>query len=652
MTWLYGPLHSAVDPVPPPKISTPQDRLGLETSTVNSFGPAAPTATVNRVPLKPILKHRSIFEMLTHHMPASPINDGYIEFDDTVGPGDYFPAEPASGPSPSRPAIPHTKSDTNLLASSLRTRKSSPQGTDDHNHQGRHQHGSSPPARTPSTSGSPHRAPSDAENGKRHISFNTFVEQCIAIEKPADQPSDDDASSEDEMDDDDEESDEDGVLEFRTRSGSMPLPPAPKKPNLVRHHSHSTSDRSSHAQHVTIAPIAPTILKSSESFPGLSPTVVFVPPNGSVYSSVVPPVQFQLDEEVPFTSARRGRGSGTASPSSSSAYTAAAKHSATHFDGDSDDTPDLGFGDQFRSGSGTASPRGRRDGTGAARYAATGTGGRRHQRSSPSQSPEPTAAASLPVGSASRPVDISGRGHLQGTVSSSPDTLSPEPYPTRGRTTTTTTTTTPGSYNGHSSSSNERSESRGRTSVRGSSSSGLSDRSRSGSRHRVGESSPIGSLSPNPSRSSLSAVVATAATGTSSSPSPPSPRSPPETSSASGAQPAQQTTLKSAMKQRSADFVRPSLVINRDQLEATAGAQSNSGGASDVSTDRHDYWADAPGQAPHSMPSRVQPASARSGAVDPQSDDGLVGRAVSSARGMLRGILFNTPPTAAATAQD
>ncbi|KAH7098255.1 hypothetical protein BKA62DRAFT_832720 [Auriculariales sp. MPI-PUGE-AT-0066] len=665
VTWLYGPLHSAeVEPVPPPRISTAQERLGLESST--SVPPRTQPAALPRTstPLKPILKHRSIVEMLTHQMPVSSINDDYIEFGDVAGPGDYFPAQPATGPSPSRPAIPHTKSDTNLFSTSIQTRKTSPTShPDEHPREGRYR---SPSTRSPSASGSPHRTNSDHEAGpssKRHISFNTFVEQCISIEKPVDQRSDDDASSDDELDesDDDEESDA-GVLEFRTRSGSVPLPSGPKKPSLVRHNSHSgEQNRGAHVQHVTIAPIAPTILKSSESFPGVSPAVVFVPPNGSVYTSSTPPAHFQLDEDVPFSSTRsvqRVRG-GAASPASSSSYPV---KQVDHFD-DSDETPDLGFGDQFRSNGGTASPRGRREGPAAARYAAEGgVGGRRHHRSSPSASPEPSSATS----SSSKPVDIAVRHHTWGGLSASPDKLSPDPYIPRGRSGSSPNS---GSYRldssrNASSSSNERSESRGRSGVRGSSSSGLSDKSRSSSRHRVGSTSPIGSISPNPSRSSLAAVVA-AANGDSGTPSPSSPRSPPEASASSGAvasgNPApQQPTLKSAMKQRSVDFVRPSLVINRDQLEAQTGAQSSggsggSGGASDMSpAERHDYWADAPGQAPMNLPQRAgQPAVTRSPADHMHApDDGLVGRAVSSARGMLRGILFNNPPTAAATARE
>ncbi|KZW00022.1 hypothetical protein EXIGLDRAFT_190473 [Exidia glandulosa HHB12029] len=352
VTWLYGPLHSAgpVHAVPPPRASTTEERLGLVGGTPRGSPKGNPR-------LKPILKHRSIFEMLTNHMPVSPINDGYLEFED--GPSDgYFPPEPS--PTSSRPAIPHTKSDTNLLQTNLQSRRVSPKhATPQTERHARFQHRASPTLRTPSSESPGHPPSSDESHSKRHISFNTFVEQCIAIEKPLDAPSDTESSE----DDEDEDESDDGVLEFRTRSGSVPAP-TPRKPALVRHHSHA-GERG----HVTIAPIPPTILKTSESFPGLSPAVVFVPPNGSAYGSTTPPVSFQLDEEVPFQSARSRPQQSYSSYASSSGYSSSGSSTVlqapsygggagsemedylTHADLDLDATPDLGFGDQFKSGS-------------------------------------------------------------------------------------------------------------------------------------------------------------------------------------------------------------------------------------------------------------------------------------------------------------
>ncbi|EJD47909.1 hypothetical protein AURDEDRAFT_113193 [Auricularia subglabra TFB-10046 SS5] len=630
VTWLYGPLHSAqIEAVPPPKVSTTEERLGLLQGSNQR--------------LKPILKHRSIFEMLTNHMPVSPMNDGYIEFDGGGASDGYFPPQPV--PTASRANIPRTTSDTNLQ-SSIRPRRVSPRHDQPTEHQPRRMQRASPPARSHSSE-SPHHGHSDHENGKpRHISFNTFVEQCIAIEKPIDAPSDEETSDEDEEDESD-----DGVLEFRTRSGSVPAP-TPKKPSLVRHHSHS-GDRG----HVTIAPIAPTILKTSESFPGVSPAVVFVPPEGSLYGSTTPPVQFQLDEEVPFQSART-RQAPRPAPAASSVPHAQVSYGAgsemedylTAADLDTDATPDLGFGDQFKSG--PASPRGRRDGPAAARYGPSSTaangqfhsgGGRRHHRSSPSQSPEPSSR----FAPRSAPIDIVNNSRV---LSSSPDTLSPDAYQPRGRSLSSSASGSP----------NE--ESRGRSYARGSSSSGLSDRSRSGSRHRVGSSSPIGSISPNPSRTGSvlgngaytargADLVAAAGNVTrsvrfgssnSNSPSPPSSQSPP------GGAPAKaqaQQTLKQALQAKAKEptFVRPSLVINRDELAASAASHPSSGEPSSPgeaeARKRDDYWPDA--TAAHATKAPAPESHSASSPVGfNQDDNGLVGRAVSSARGMIRGI-FN-----------
>ena len=49
VTWLYGPLHTAVDPVPQPKASTLEDHIDLDKGSGT----------------KPILKHRTISELLT-----------------------------------------------------------------------------------------------------------------------------------------------------------------------------------------------------------------------------------------------------------------------------------------------------------------------------------------------------------------------------------------------------------------------------------------------------------------------------------------------------------------------------------------------------------------------------------------------------------
>ncbi|POW08477.1 hypothetical protein PSHT_09535, partial [Puccinia striiformis] len=74
VTWLYGPLHTAVDPVPPPKISSIQDRFNLDgepqsihsqpPSAVNSRPGSSASVRSSKAPGKPILKHRSLSEIL------------------------------------------------------------------------------------------------------------------------------------------------------------------------------------------------------------------------------------------------------------------------------------------------------------------------------------------------------------------------------------------------------------------------------------------------------------------------------------------------------------------------------------------------------------------------------------------------------------
>ncbi|KAG8835550.1 hypothetical protein FRC17_002470, partial [Serendipita sp. 399] len=121
---------------------------------------------------------------------------------------------------------------------------------------------------------------------KRHISFNSFVEQRIVIEPiPTRLPtvhartSTDDSDSDDDDDDEyEEDDDEDGdtVLQMRSSSGS----------SLSSRRGSSASgssrdDRPQTAQMTMItAPIAPTLLKEPDDLPAPSPAVVFVAPDG------------------------------------------------------------------------------------------------------------------------------------------------------------------------------------------------------------------------------------------------------------------------------------------------------------------------------------------------------------------------------------
>ncbi|KAJ8695341.1 protein phosphatase regulator [Pleurotus ostreatus] len=244
VTWLYGPLHTAVDWFPPsrpppcssnadadshPNANSPQPTpLDLESPSLNPKH-------------KPILKHRSISELLTSDLPASPLfspaeseeeDNGQSEpslqhlavndftDNDALADPDSFPHATLS-----RPRLMHTKSDTHVtrwgpsrafrkdspprfVSNSLNTgdgadseavsaTSQSPSGSGSHaegsdtplhhsgNATGSHPHVAIPFARYDE----PQSALSTASGTgfhqkKKHISFNTYVEQCIAIDKP------------------------------------------------------------------------------------------------------------------------------------------------------------------------------------------------------------------------------------------------------------------------------------------------------------------------------------------------------------------------------------------------------------------------------------------------------------------------------------
>ncbi|KAG8703815.1 hypothetical protein FRC08_002622 [Ceratobasidium sp. 394] len=257
VTWLYGPLHTA-EPVPPHKESTLSDKLDL----------------VKAAGKKPILKHRTITEILSLPRSSSPI----LESSDLT-------EEPEYEQDNARPPLLHTKSDTNIIRRPSNRRISPPRVA-----VGAGGLASNQPPVVPTievdaleptlsqgseSSNSPRGGSSDLESNsgsnRRHIHFNTFVEQCISIDKPrASSTVQDDSEDDDEADDD--------VLEIRSLGGSSTT-------SVLSQHSRPSFTRrdSGEKDLISIAPIAPTILKSSESHPAPSPAVVFVPPTGSLY---------------------------------------------------------------------------------------------------------------------------------------------------------------------------------------------------------------------------------------------------------------------------------------------------------------------------------------------------------------------------------
>jgi len=189
------------------KISSTDDRLGIDR-------PAG----------KPgILKHRTLTELLSIPAPTSPVLEATGDEDEALG----F--------QPTRRPLQHTKSDTNLSRSnSLPARRRSP----------------SVAKRV--SSNSKERSPDapQAPSNKRHISFNTFVEQVIALDDPVIRRRE-------------EDSDSDDVLEMRRSSRFSSNSRSP-----------SVTSNSS-----TIAKIAPGILKTSGSYtnnPTL-PKLVYMP---------------------------------------------------------------------------------------------------------------------------------------------------------------------------------------------------------------------------------------------------------------------------------------------------------------------------------------------------------------------------------------
>ncbi|KII85934.1 hypothetical protein PLICRDRAFT_56413 [Plicaturopsis crispa FD-325 SS-3] len=344
VTWLYGPLHTAVDWAPPPKPPPVPTSVDDKKPNANAHHHDMLDLHMGAGGMKPILKHRSISELLTHDLPSprfSPLPSDDEDEDEEGNGGKEGKGWAAhendmhernrtvsanAGP-PNRPSLLHTKSDTHLVR--LTGRKHST-----HTHapslgaikegaaNGEAQLEDARPIKLK-------RESNDSSEGtakRRHISFNTFVEQCIAIEKPklaspspggayssmykAKHLGDDDGYEEDvesdSVDEDeslprhqpldsppsnsDDEEDEDDILEMRRSAPRSPRLSLPRSSSSSS--SSSASSRSMHSvsgrpisasvsgrsmsfavplvrqvsadkPHVTIAPIAPTMLKTT-----------------------------------------------------------------------------------------------------------------------------------------------------------------------------------------------------------------------------------------------------------------------------------------------------------------------------------------------------------------------------------------------------
>ncbi|CAL1714326.1 unnamed protein product [Somion occarium] len=330
VTWLYGPLHVGTD-----WTDYKQQKV---TPRKTSFDTISGTRPVVSGVTKPILKRRTISQLLS--LPASPFFDHEESEEGSDEEGTL-----------EHPKLLHTKSDTHISWRSRPHRKDSPPRIIAPELPHPLQENSSRSSTDSSNSVSSDQDLSGQSSGpghkKKHISFNTFVEQCIAIEKPkpkrksfvggrasffhdaaydggydedseagydyeSDEPSSFFIGDREEHPHSDSDDDDDDVLEMRTsssrsrsssssRSRHSPLSGASGHPNpsqsaqrvrppLVRQ---ASSDR----ERVTIAPIAPTILKTTGVGNNLEDIVegrvtpnpkelelVYLPPSNSIYS--------------------------------------------------------------------------------------------------------------------------------------------------------------------------------------------------------------------------------------------------------------------------------------------------------------------------------------------------------------------------------
>lgn len=331
VTWLYGPLHTAVDPVPPPKQSTVADRLLLDaepskkplnpkedrpTSALATSRPAKP-------PGKPILKHRSLSEILGVNSTSPVFDDMALEGSDDNADLSDLENSGSSATATRRVAIASGGSDSTLTSGSPKLRHvarvASPtlgldaRALDDSSDATSGEESDSRPSARSSSFGAaggrPRTMSSGDEGGsqsgstsrkaKKHISFSHRVEQCIAVDsedepnaRPDSRPHGGSVVDDDDDDDDDEEDD---VLMFRSssRHGSTSSAHNPYQAGSSRHArspSASTGPLGPGAtggpnwaayadpaprETMTIAWMAPTTLKSSEELPAPSPVVVY-----------------------------------------------------------------------------------------------------------------------------------------------------------------------------------------------------------------------------------------------------------------------------------------------------------------------------------------------------------------------------------------
>ncbi|KAH9823227.1 hypothetical protein DFH28DRAFT_1118618 [Melampsora americana] len=330
VTWLYGPLHTAVDPVPPAKMSSLQDRFNLDgqVPSANTLsGSALPSRSGSsvsvrstKVPGKPILKYRSLSEILgVTSNPAGASgesgSEGGSDHDDTQDGSDSGHIKRP------RVSIAHPASDSTLvnIRQHLPVGKGSPptltvgydsstSGDDDSESNtfgSSHAPAVGQPVKRKTafrTSGnnSSGSGTEDSSKPKKHISFSHRVEQCIAVDSEEERGLYTSKAllrskvgmraSPGIMEDDDDDDEEDDVLTFRSSASRHPgiNATANRYPSHSSHLPHTLdhsmmqvgsssmiSSTPSLSEPHTIARMAPTTLKSSEVLPAPSPVVVY-----------------------------------------------------------------------------------------------------------------------------------------------------------------------------------------------------------------------------------------------------------------------------------------------------------------------------------------------------------------------------------------
>ncbi|WFD29499.1 protein phosphatase regulator [Malassezia sp. CBS 17886] len=223
VTWLYGPLHGDAGPVPPPKVATTAERLGIDDTPSGK---------------KSILKHRTLSQMLQTPVSVSP------------PPGE---ADPASPPSPIHHTVEH--------AAPLYTVRSETSLADVH----KDSRTSSVNAAASQDTDVEEEEPQKGSKRDRHISFNQQVEQCVAVDHEdssysyLDNDDEDDEFGRDQEDDEEDEVEEDDEDDSVHKEEPAVMLTVQKQPQRAAFHVSSS-------QPTTIAMLAPTELKTPHEY--------------------------------------------------------------------------------------------------------------------------------------------------------------------------------------------------------------------------------------------------------------------------------------------------------------------------------------------------------------------------------------------------